>query len=468
MNPVKKQLDKDIKYIGGNVMALFDDYYNYDVVTEAYFGSKPEFKEIERLLGVIIDRINTAFGPSDGDFNRWQELQKTVNDPKIYSDDTVPRLERLFTKAFDLKSFHLDFFYNHYAMLKLSGALSDKSYQGYEHLGANAFTIPKGFAFFDSEKNSENSMIRSSKCVTAGIMVGVDYIWALDLTPRELMATILHELGHCMDASVFTMLALIPPFIGPRSELFKGNMERLKFTAQAFMLRSSSIAALWSELGKTLDAATEKIPGFGALMASINLSIDMVRDVEFIGAIINRPIELIKRSAGLNLAYRTAKTVEPSNIFGYGSEKFADSFATSYGYGKDLASLMRKVQLRHHRTMFRFISEIPVLNVLTDYVLACTDFVSIGLDPHPHHATRIYRQLVKLKKDLNDPTLNPKIRKELEQNVQEMQDYIDDVILNPNHEDNRKHVTTFVMNWVIMKMFNGRIDPRELYDSREL
>lgn len=435
-----------------------------EVLEEAYFGSKPEFKQIERLLGIVIERIHKQFGEFSGNPEDFFNLGYHNRGLGIYEDGTVEDLERLFKKAFKFKEFHLDFYY---------------ATPWNTVMNKNAFTMPTGFGFRDSAKNTLDKRLRGYENLTIGVCVGIDMIWSLQMTPRELMAIIMHEIGHNVDASAFTFLASLPPLIS--TEIVGGTIFNPRYGDSPTLNRSFfgqfivgqvvkniPYGAWMAKMNKATDEFLEKFPDITKTFQYLNMLIMELGQFVSGMQMLSQPIKFVKGLIKRDPRFAIPQLLAPQNVFGYGMEKFADSFASSYGYGKDMASISRKVQLSKWSVISNSAAEIPGINVLIDFMSVATRVSVMLLDPHPLDATRIYRQLVKLERDLHDPALNPKVRKELEQNVAELRQYIDEEILNPKADDNKKHVVTFMMNYFVIKVFNGRIDPRELYDSREL
>ena len=138
-------------------------------------------------------------------------------------------------------------------------------------------------------------------------------------------------------------------------------------------------------------------------------------------------------------------TINPKNIFGYGAEKFADSFATSYGYGPELSSVM--VKLDKYKYNLVNAADIPVLNIGSDLIKTSTDIALFGTDPHPSNITRINNQLNKLKRDINDPTLTPKIKHELQEQIDRCEKIIEDMTSVDSANDGR--VFSFLYNYLI-------------------
>ena len=436
---------------------------DYDILEEAYFGSKPEFKEIEKLLGVVIDRINNLLGPYTGSIDDFFNLGYNTKDLGIYSDGTVEKMEKLFKRAFGFKEFHLDFYYANPLMLEMN---------------KNAFTMPTGFAFRDSAKNTLDKRLRGYESLTVGVCVGVDMIWSLQMTPREVMSIILHEIGHNADASIFTFLATLPPvFVHQRTlddilHWRKGETTTNDAWFFGFIVnqvqRNLPFGAWVAKMNKDWDKWLESRPETLRKFQYISTYIMEACQFFIASSFLTHPIKIVKGLIKKNPKNMLPELLNPQNVFGYGMEKFADSFASSYGYGKEVASTMRKMQLNKWSVVTNATSEIPVINVMVDFMSVMTRASVMLTDPHPMEATRIYRQLVKLERDLKDPSLNPKVRRELEENIADLKKYIDDEILNPNADENKKHYVTFLMNYFIIKVFNGRLDPRELYDNREL
>lgn len=417
------------------------------ILKEAYFGKLAEFNEIEKYLGYIVDIANTTFGDSL-DFKLKKKATETLS-----KSGYIEKLEELFTKAFNLKKFHLSVYYP----ITMMGG------EGNPYLN-NAFTVPSGFNIIKGNLNK----VTKTEMLTIGVNIDMMLIYTLKLTPQELMAVILHEIGHNFDASIFSFLALIP-VIALQTEVIGNNVDPTKVvgfklgTLPMFVMKflSASIGnRTTTAISKFLTELLDKFPQIGTISNIVSLFFNELSGITRNSNAIQLAINVVM---GLPTGLGTLMyAANPTNLFGYSKERFADSFATAYGYGKELASFSRKLQLGQRSVISSAAAGIPVLNAFYDLQRVILTYASMIYDPHPVDATRIYTQLTKLKKDLNDPLLTKEIRNDLIKDIERMQSYIDDVILNPEHKDNKQNPLTFITNIIVMKGLKGKIDPREL------
>ena len=157
---------------------LMNDYSG-QITNEAYFGTKPEFKEIEAKLKILIDFCNT---------NDFGKNQPANGIPEI------KEIEKLIVKAFGYKDMSL--FVNE--------LIGDYSY--------NAFTYSNGFKYLDlsqmSKMNFSNGFTveGNNSAMYPGVTVSANLIKWAGLNEKELFAVILHELGHVSQISIVDFL----------------------------------------------------------------------------------------------------------------------------------------------------------------------------------------------------------------------------------------------------------------------
>lgn len=111
------------------------------------------------------------------------------------------------------------------------------------------------------------------------------------------------------------------------------------------------------------------------------------------------------------------------------NEKFADNFAAMYGYGPELGSAFQKMNKNKFGKVATFINKIPIVNILVGIGKISEDLLNratrIGYDPHPMLDKRIGYTITQLEQDLKDtPNINPKMRKAIEDQIQELKDSI--------------------------------------------
>ena len=123
--------------------------------------------------------------------------------------------------------------------------------------------------------------------------------------------------------------------------------------------------------------------------------------------------------------------------YGYRDEKMSDIFATMYGFGDDLASGLQKMTLQ------RGFKSGKIVNFTTSIVGPLIDLLNVPLllvlgmtDEHPEMLTRAKTQLDYIDNELkNNKTLDPLMRRELQDQFNEIKDKIDDFVNISNHKD---------------------------------
>lgn len=392
------------------------------VLQEAYYGKPKEFIEIEKRLEKIIEMIRLQ--------KETPSLAVNINSMK-----ELEEIEAIFTK----------FFKNYKTSITFYAPISYK----YNY---NAYTVPSSLSYFRKDPN--NKRIARAEDLFINVNVDIGLVYGLDMTAQELMACILHEIGHCFDASLFMLLTNV--CIMPRTKEISNAFIGTAFATFIRAIQSSKpVAHLYQEFNRIVS----QNPTLNKIFSDINMILtDALITLGQFSMLMNG------LKVGINLQSYIFKLIQPSNMFGYAAEKFADSFATSYGYGKDIASMMHKVERRKGFIIQDTVSKIPILNIGYDFTKVYLTALCSLTDPHPNTATRIQSQLNKLKRDLNDPKLDPKVKREMMDNIHDLEQYINDVVLNPDHADNYGKWVTMYSNYAIIKVFNGKIDPRELFE----
>ena len=404
-------------------MAILLEKHNLQILQEAYYGKPKEFVEIEKRLEKIIEMIRlTKEEPSMAvDINSMKELEE---------------IEDLFTK----------FFKNYKTSITFYSPILSPAY--------NAFTFPSSLSYFRKDPN--NKRIARSEDLFINVNVDIGLVYALEMTPQELMAIILHEIGHCFDASFFMLLSNICI----NATVWFDSPD--KISKVTFDLFGSLYNTFIRFLMGSVPIMSEFYQVFNRLVSSNPMINKIISDVQMVFASISSFVSVFNRPKPYRYLFAL---LNPSNVFGYANEKFADSFATSYGYGKDVASSMYKMQQRKGLFLNDAVAKIPILNVGHDLLSVSARVSTLILDPHPHEAARIQSQLTKLKRDLNDPNLDYKVKKELLDNIRDLEDIIDNVILNADADENKGRWISMFANYIVIKVFNGKIDPRELFEA---
>lgn len=404
---------------------------------ETYLGKSKELIFIEKELDKIVAEIKKHHKPLSDDLTKGFTVDREFKSADIYKMKAFTNVEMGLQKAFKLKSFTLAF-YHSVPYVPLLSPL-------------NGYTLPYTCKFLYYDK--------TVKLDTTKMFIGVniDFLLVsyLNLSGGELLAIILHEIGHNMDTSIFSYLSRLP------------GLEAFMKADIVTIIQQNLLATLYIDIFQ-LGTGISKV---------LQLITQMIDTIPVVG----RLIELVSKSylefrQFLNL-YNLAgadfsnifspefflRFISPRNLFGYGMEKYADSFASSYGYGPELANAFGRIRSQELFISDKVIYQIPGLNWCYDLVSLFIRVILSAADPHPTDIVRINAQLLKLKKDASDPNMNPKLRKELLGQVSSMQKYVDDYI-DLDKNSNKRKIFSWMYNYITVKVMGNRVDYREVFE----
>ena len=460
---------------------------NYKPVTEAYFGKTKNLMEIEKLIAGIIKRLTVPLK---------QGGVRIIDAARVNNSELNKKIEALFCKEFGFKEMILHW---------------DGSPE------FNACTITYGLIkLADGSqpampiRNGDGTYYDSKHIYICVVNVYAGFIDS-KVTPEELVACILHEIGHnfvctpIVTAVTAIEWALVPVNLYKSissianvvragrnikdaldDEETRADLEKCKAIAsssfvQAFMswfrfgkyweltkwgvlnlfhayfpemakkqfqemdewilLNKNKVLAKWNKYLKDLEKLKEyykQNPNFLNTTAFVSKGFDIVRLIFW------HDLATIEHFLTLQS--------------GYSNEVFADSFASAYGYGAATVSLQRRIEYVVLKN--RALSKKNKYNVYNQYIYIMTDIMTTFLDEHPASQTRMKNQIDKLKRDLEDPDVDPRIRKELLADLEKAEGIYNEYLNNFPPE--LKHLAV-IMNYNQLNemYFGGKFDLRE-------
>lgn len=139
---------------------------------------------------------------------------------------------------------------------------------------------------------------------------------------------------------------------------------------------------------------------------------------------------------------------------GYLGERFADGFAASYGFGEALTSALGKFGgngISYDNIIDDAVGSIPIVSHL--YAAACIPGMLLwGLvDVHPSFENRAYSIINDLKSDLNDPSLSPAMKKQLQKEINEYEKYMTKYFEESKKLKNPNVVMAYMQDFVYNK-----------------
>ena len=376
-----------------------------EFVNEAYVGKTPILEKIEEQIGVIRGMVNRY-----DDFDSHKEVQK---------------LNRLFEQQFNMEVFalHMD---------------PHKEINGYTCVLANNFDIAGkiNYAKFVTADRKDGFKFKpgNGACIYAVIYWG---LWGNpDFTDGELLAIILHEIGHnfadfidnkiqlankkmmeSFKAMTLTecilgcMTIILAPFYIHR---YRQDKKILKHYTNEYKKK------------KEIENQDDYDPSHAKRVAKKASREDFWKDLRHTASRYN-PINRI-----LARAYTSSRTLYKDELSKAARESvsrrneiIADKFAGVYGYGPELASSFQKmgnIQTRVQKWTAKLPGGEKVNRLYEDLYKDINEF-----DCHPHHIQRINECIKLLKDELNQDEMDPKMKKVIIDQISQLEAIVKDI-----------------------------------------
>lgn len=271
--------------------------------------------------------------------------------------------------------------------------------------------------------------VNTAAYITTGLLLDPKF------TDREIVAILLHEIGHNFSDSINKTLGvfsnfkkvLMIPSIFTNPQHVSNTFRKTATEFNDYMRKNSP----------------EMVSAFGALKLFIG-------DISYIILTLNRAISTIPYFAVSNMynvLTNAMKQVMQNPIgfsmktifsfFGKEDEYTSDSFVAMYGYGPDLSSGLLKLE-RHNLTptdeAFKegdfgamwfafFVESVDMINTLIN-------------NSHPATAKRLLNILDTLEKEYSKDYINPKFKKETKKEIDEIRKLINEEIQNNSFDGN--------------------------------
>ena len=363
-------------------------------INEVYFGKSHELKAMENQL----DKFRNKY------------MSRYVLNMHVNSDHDLLEFDRMVENFFGFGCFTLHI---------------------HNQAIANAFTMPVDYRF--DYKFNNNDLLADRKtfkfkkeadyCVIVGIYSGI--IFNPEFTTEEVMACIMHEIGHNFNASISSLngtlaknyislilaIELVQTFSGAfNTELITNNNFWRVFidkTVRKWRNNSSAIITVYDIL-QQMKMILYAAANFGTDIANV-LTLGLLTPIF---AILNGLLNILFTSGLDGIISSIIKIFSLSARVP--DEQAADNFATMYGYGPATISLQQKLGTEakdNASVVMRNINKIPIIAPLI-HLNELPGFIILGLfDEHPEAMIRCKDQLNLLKNEVNKNDLDPKMRK---------------------------------------------------------
>ena len=381
---------------------------NLQAINEVYFGKTKEILAIEKQLDLVRNKY----------MNRYLTNIFVNNDPDLL------KLNRMIEDYFGFGCFSLNIInepiVNGFTM-PIDNRIGLKNQISKKYL-----IVDKGT--FKFNKSADYTCM---VYIYSGVMFNPAF------TTGEVMAMILHEIGHNFYSalnneyngimtnvyiySVFILRLLISikdPLLGIKNILYSSDLiVKTKENIKKYLRENDSI--------------TQKI--IDTVVWAKNI-VEQVKGLKFklldLGSLGILPM--------IYTAINTAKCLLPIELLitgfvlkrGYAFERTADNFATMYGYGPDAISFFNKASsknINQASLIENIYMKIPIISNIYAINTNLTYMIMSCVDEHPVGISRCSDQLNMLKRELEKSDIDPKMKKTIQEDIKLCEKNIKDI-----------------------------------------
>lgn len=260
---------------------------------------------------------------------------------------------------------------------------------------------------------SDNGFFDKSKSLTMQIRISLGLIKAL--SAEEILAVLLHEFGHSIDPALvdikYTEVNILSKYLTDRKNAI--NKAEKKLINSNRFSEVTAICITWllimctvlfvDTVGKLFNFLVDK---FG------NKEKAMAKKLKKIKSMVDKDKSKFNRQ-------------------NY-SEAYADNFARMYGFGPQLASALRKLNASFEKQLkSRYKRE----NERQQAIVYITSLMI--KDVHKTDMHRVRNLIKEYKEDINDPNTSPAVKKQLEDDLAELEKVLDEYLNNFSEFQNR-------------------------------
>ena len=404
--------------------------HQYEAINEVYFGQTP---------GIM--RCFDAFCA-------WR--QKYVTDNKFFmlsngaeTDPLLFKFEREIEREFNIESFSLVVVSNDMVnMMTLVPMFKGNNQK------RDIVVKKDGYKFSDSNRAVVITI------APTGLILNSQF------TDREAFAVLLHEIGHNFQTLIDTGMNNLENTkngINVYYLLTELLTNQLRFIEDVFSLavvNKNSIRAI-SEMYNSI-TSTKSGQDFLRYFGLISGIINGVKNISLnIFTIAAFPILGILSGLEDLVSSITNILGFPFNVSKYRGEQIADKFASYYGFGQDMYSANAKFDTNSSNTSVTYyFNKIPLVSHLYQVLCMPATILNDITDCHPGNATRMKGIVDSLEHDLNDPRIDPKAKKLIKQDLEEIKQR-EQEIFKANQKINNPYLVKWWYNNFIYHMCGG-------------
>lgn len=250
-----------------------------------------------------------------------------------------------------------------------------------------------------------------------------------NLTPREMTAILLHEIGHNFDYSPAT---IFEAWYGFLQVIMSGKIQNiLTYAVRTGVQEYGRDVTMF--ISNAHDYLLNVIPVFGRMVRAIGkVSFNITK---FIMALLSPVTAVVSVPTYLLLCPFSYL----SNFFARKKEVYSDSFAAAYGYAAEIGTALEKINVAmniNHNG-----ERVGPMTFFYDLTLFQAEVIAFAMGGHRTNQQRMISMLDAMKTDLKDPNLPADVKKDLQKKVDDAEKVYREISNLDN--DQRKTFTTW-------------------------
>ena len=430
-----------------------------EILDEVYFGKQKELDSLQKLIGEYRRKYK----------NKFNMIGAAAN-----TDKMLLKINREFEKFFGFGNFSL--FIVDLPNINAFTFAIDNRYDA--KLPKNQLINAETFKF------SKEADFACIVCVYAGLMFNTTLF-----TDEEIMAIILHEIGHNFYAALTSANAIFSScnravnFISAVLDVKDTVMDDGASTPEKVLNLASTGVGEYFKLDLLVTKAIKKIKStIGhknanktfydalhcfyiafAIMDFLPKYMKILRMLENLPDTVIKGTKDVFKTLAKYWAKQTIDTAkDPIHILrlfgGFRNERTADNFATMYGYGPALHSALSKMELGDlsDKQISEMSSSLIFIGNLFDTLILPYRLITLAMDPHPLNIQRTTDQIRMLEEELKKSNLDPKMKKRIQKDIDNMNTGVKKLMDTKKGFAGDPHFVTYMVNRILYNEVEAR------------
>lgn len=283
-----------------------------------------------------------------------------------------------------------------------------------------------------------NQGIRFTPAAKVNVMAIITSALLLDsnFTDREIVAILLHEIGHNFSDSINNTLGIF------------SNFKKILMIPSLFSASGPLLLNILRKPSVDFDNYMKKnMPHVVSAFGALSLFLAGYQYISFTSMRALRSVPVVAVSSTINLANNIINKIvtQPMEFivqkvfksFTKQDEYTSDSFVAMYGYGPDLASGLLKLESSNPTIVDDIFKSTKIGALYFAFVVESVDFIFGSImSSHPATGKRIFNILDTLEKEYNKDYIDPKLKKETKKEIDEIRKLIDERLKDESFNGN--------------------------------